>query len=122
MMFLRNKKDPDMPFYLIEVEPCGTVRQKRSFDDLQYADIDDAVDFLKEWQEAIQSRMTPYDKKLARKSREQREMDLRGLREEKKIVRTGYLTGQLLADVLEADLLEVGVAELKANNKQRKVG
>lgn len=122
MMFLRNKKNPDMPFYLIEVEPCGTVRQKRSFDDLQYADIDDAVDFLKEWQEAIQSRMTPYDKKLARKSREQREMDLRGLREEKKIVRTGYLTGQLLADVLEADLLEVGVAEPKANKKQRKVG
>lgn len=122
MMFLRDKQYPDRPFYLIEVEPCGTIRQKRSFDDLQYSDIDDAVEFLKEWQAAIQSRMTSNDRKLAKKSREQREIDLQGLREEKKVVRTGYLTGQLLADVLEADLLEVTVEEPKQKNQKRKVG
>lgn len=123
MVFLRQKEFPGQPYYVIEVEPCGTVRQKRSFDDLQYKDIDDAVDFLKEWQTAIQERMTANDRKLAKKSREQREMDMKGLREQKIIVHTGYLAGQLLADVLEADLLEVAVVEPKTKKKQtRKVG
>ena len=123
MMFLRRKEYPGQPYYLIEVEPCGTIRQKRSFDDLQYQDIDDAVDFLKEWQTVIQKRMTSYDRKLAKKSKEQRELDMKDLHERKVKVRTGYLTGQLLADVLEADLLEVTVDEQKcAKTKDRKVG
>ena len=72
---------------------------------------------------AIQERMTANDRKLAKKSREQREIDMKGLREQKTIVHTGYLTGQLLADVLEADLLEVAVVEPKTKKKQtRKVG
>ncbi len=123
MMFLRNKECPDRPFYLIEVEPCGVIRQKRSFDDLQYSDIDDAMDFLKEWQSAIQKRMTTYDRKLAKMSRMQRELDMNDLHEKKVTVRTGYLTGQLLADVLEADLMEVEVVESKGTEKNnRKVG
>ena len=123
MMFLRKKTSPDQPYYLIEVEPCGTIRQKRSFDDEQYADIDDAVEFLKEWQAAIQKRMTSYDRKLAKKSKEQRERDLKDLHEKKVTVRTGYLTGQQLADVLEADLLEVAVEIPKTKEKkERKVG
>ena len=123
MMFLRDKKNPDQPFYLIEVEPCGTIRQKRSFDDLQYSDIDEAVEFLKEWQAAIQKRMTSYDRRLAKKSREQRELDMNDLHEKKVTVRTGYLTGQLLADVLEADLMEVAMEETKLiEKKEVKVG
>lgn len=123
MVFLRKKTSPDQPYYLIEVEPCGTIRQKRSFDDEQYTDIDDAVEFLKEWQAAIQKRMTSYDRKLAKKSKEQRELDMKDLHEKKVTVRTGYLTGKLLADVLEADLLEVAVEIPKEKKqKERKVG
>lgn len=123
MMFLRRKERPDEPYYLIEVEPCGAIRQKRSFDDEQYEDINDAVEFFKEWQAEIQKRFTSYDRKLAKKSKEQREKDLKNLHEQKVTVRTGYLTGQLLADVLEADLLEVSVEENKqVNKRERKVG
>lgn len=123
MFFLRRKECPDRPYYLLEVEPCGTIRQKRSFDDLQYEDINDAVEFLKEWQAVIQKRMTSYDRKLAKKSKDQRELDMKDLHEKKVTVRTGYLTGQLLADVLEADLLEVAVEEPKqTKKKERKVG
>ena len=107
MMFLRKKESPEQPFYLIEVEPGGTIRQKRSFDDLQYADLDDAKSFLEEWQNVLRERMTDKDKQLARRSKKQRESDMDELRHNNTKVRSGYLTGQLLADVLAADLLEV---------------
>lgn len=113
MLFLRRTSEPERPFYLLEVEPGGTIRQKRSFDDFQYEDIKsgDAVEFLKEWQSVVQARMTANDKKLAKKSKNQREKDMQELRENKVIVRTGYLTGQLLADVLNADLLEIKIED-----------
>ena len=111
MLFLRSKKNPECPFYLLEVEPGGTIRQKRSFDDLQYSDLDDAEPFLKEWQSVIKERMDAEDRELAGKSKKQRKLDMDELRKNNIKVRTGYLTGQLLADVLAADLLEVDVGD-----------
>ena len=117
MFFLRNKEAPDKPFYLLEVEPGGTIRQKRSFDDLQYDDIKcgEAVEFLKEWQKVVRERLTANDKKLAQKSKKQREKDMQELRDNKVRVRSGFLTGQLLADVLSADLLEIDIEDIQEN-------
>ena len=125
ILFLRRTENPDIPYYTLEVEPNGTIRQKRSWGDHQYKDLDDALPFLQEWQAEVQKRLTAEDKKLAKKSAAQRLLDYKELRETKVKVRSGYLAGQLLADVLEADLLEVGFAEApqkKKKTKERKAG
>lgn len=58
----------------------------------------------------IQKRLTEEDRELAGISRGLRMEEFRELREEKKKVWHGKLAGKLLADVLEADLMEVGQA------------
>ena len=106
----------------MEVEPGGTIRQKRTYDDRQNEDIKDATEFLIKWQGEIQKRMTAKDRRLAAKSRKLRDEEFRELRENKVTVRNGFLRGQFLADVLEADLLEVGFepAETKKTKKRGK--
>lgn len=120
LLFLRKASEPNIPYYVLEIEPGGTIRQKRTYGDDQNDDILEATEFLKEWQAVIAKRLSSDDKALAKKSRELRNEGFRELREKKTIVHTGYLRGQLLADVLEADLLEVEFAdEIKT---ERKVG
>lgn len=118
LMFLRKTKDPATPYYTLEVEPGGAVRQKRTFDDRQNADIKDATEFLIKWQEELQKRMTASDRRLAAKSRKLRDEEFKELRENKVTVRNGYLRGKYLADVLEADLLDVGFDNVKKKNKK----
>lgn len=120
LLFLRKTSAPDTPYYTLEVEPGGTVRQKRTFDDRQNEDIGDATEFLVKWQTEIQKRMTAGDRRLAAKSRKLRDEEFRELRENKVTVRNGFLRGKFLADVLEADLLEVGFepAETKKTKKK----
>ncbi len=107
LFFLRKTERPDKPFYTIEAEPCGTVRQVRTKWDEQGPDIDDIRAFLAEWQKQIAARMKDEDKEKAAESRAARQKELAELRETKTKIRTGTLQGQLLADVLEADLMEV---------------
>lgn len=107
LFFLRKADDPDTPYYTLEVEPGATVRQKRTFNDQQNEDIKEATDFLREWQAVVQKRLSAADRKKAKASKEIREREFVELREQKKVVNTGFLRGKLLADVLEADLLEV---------------
>lgn len=107
IMFLRKASAPDVPYYTLEVEPGGAVRQKRTFGDHQNADINDATEFLKKWQAEIQKRMTASDRRLAAKAKGIREEEFKELRRDKVQVRNGYLRGKYLADVLEADLLDI---------------
>lgn len=108
LLFLRKTKEPDVPYYTLEVEPGGAIRQKRTYDDRQNEDIKDATEFLRKWQAELQKRMTAKDRRLAGKSRKLRNEEFRELRENRVTVRNGYLRGQYLADVLEADLLDIG--------------
>ena len=39
IMFLRRTEEPNDPYYTLEIEPDGTVRQKRTLFDRQYEDI-----------------------------------------------------------------------------------
>lgn len=111
LLFLRHTKKQDEPYYILEVEPGGTVRQKRTVLDRQdERDKDKVFAFIAEWQAVIASRMTEKDKQQAQKSREIRVEEYAELRRNKVEVRNGFLRGKLLADVLEADLLEVGFA------------
>ncbi len=53
VMFLRKTTDPFHAYYTLEVEPDGTVRQKRTEYDRQKKDIEQATEFLQKWQRVI---------------------------------------------------------------------
>ena len=108
IFFLRCMSDPDQPYYTLEVEPDGTVRQKRTTGNTQGTDFDEAISFIHKWQNQLQGKLTNDLFQLAAVSRSLREEELKELRKNKVKVRGGHLMGHLLADVLEDDLLEVG--------------
>lgn len=111
LLFLRRKSQPDNPWYLLEVEPGGAIRQKRTTGDDQKEDLKPALPFLKKWQKEIQKRLSAEDMKLAKQSDKKRREGYAKVREEKKRVWNGKLSGQLLADVLEADFMGLEDAE-----------
>ena len=47
ILFLRKTAEIDKPYYTLEVEPNGTIRQKRTYFDRQNDDLKDAEQFLK---------------------------------------------------------------------------
>ena len=106
ILFLRKASKPDVPYYTMEVEPNGTVRQIRTEYDRQNKDIDKARAFLKDWQEEIAKRLTEDDLRLAQKSRDLRELEFVQMRKDQVTIRNGDLAGRLLVDVLTADLME----------------
>lgn len=106
IMFLRKTTAPEQAYYTLEVEPDGTVRQKRSRNDEQYPDIEDATKFLKQWQKMITKRLTEKERSLAKRSKELRIEGFNQMRRDHLTIHTGSLQGQLLVDVLMADLME----------------
>lgn len=95
--FLRKTADPDVPFYTIEVEPGGTIRQHRSLYD-EEPGIEEIRGFLREWQKVVKQRMTKEDKELARESEIKRNKNLDELREKNNL---RVLEG-LMEDFMEA--------------------
>lgn len=110
ILFLRKSDRPDKPYYTLEVEPGGVIRQKRTTGDKQNNDIKLATEFLRKWQKVITERLSDEEKKLANKAKTLRLAEFEELRKNGNIVRTGALAGKLLADVLEADLMEIETA------------
>ncbi|WP_300784025.1 PcfJ domain-containing protein [uncultured Acetatifactor sp.] len=106
VLFLRRASDLKKSYYTLEVEPDGTVRQKRTMYDRQDKDIRDAEKFLREWQKVVARRMTAKERGLAEKSRILRNQEFLQLQEDRVVISMGDLQGQLLADVLMADLME----------------
>ncbi|MCD8110856.1 MAG: PcfJ domain-containing protein, partial [Clostridiales bacterium] len=99
--FLRKTDDPDQPYYTLEIEPDGTVRQLRTFGDKQDAkETAQARVFLKKWQHVVQARLASEDRQYAQTSRILREENFVELRENKTKVWHGPQAGQLLADIL----------------------
>ena len=107
LFFLRKAKSPDVPWYTLEVEPSGNIRQKRTTGDNQNKDFMAAVGFLKKWQKYFSKQLTEEEKKLGEKSNRMRIDNYKNLRKNGNKVWHGRLAGQLLADVLEADFMEV---------------
>ena len=103
---MRRTSATDIPYYTLEVEPGGTVRQKRTNFDRQEPDIEDAKKFLAEWQNVVAKRLTASDRKKAANSRILREQEFEQMRQDNIIIYTGHLAGQRLVDVLTADLME----------------
>lgn len=108
ILFLRKTEEPLHSYYTLEVEPGGTIRQKRTEYDRQKPDIKTAEKFLRKWQQELKKRMTSKDREQAKKAKELRQQGFEELKKSGKVIPTGELAGTLLVDVLEADLMEVG--------------
>ena len=67
-MFLRKKNAPQKPYYTLEVEPDGTVRQKRTYFNRQNPDIKQAEKFLLRWQKQLSRKLNKEDKMLSIKA------------------------------------------------------
>ena len=109
ILFLRKKENPEVPFYTLEVEPDGTIRQKRAEFDRQNKDIDEVTSFLRLWQKEIQKRLTKKDRKSTEESRKLRQQNYQELRDKHVVVHGGAFAGELLADLLEKDLMDLPV-------------
>jgi hypothetical protein len=106
LFFLRHSKQPDMPWYTLEVEPSGNIRQKRTTGDNQNKDFDEAIIFLKKWQQYFKKQLTKEEKKQGEKANQLRLKEYEKLRKDGNKVWHGKLAGKLLADVLEEDFME----------------
>ena len=95
--FLRKVEEPDIPFYTIEVEPGGTIRQHRGMYD-EEPELDLVKPFLREWQKEIKKRMSKKDHELAAVSKQKREENIAELKAKNN---TRVLQG-LLEDFMEA--------------------
>ena len=82
--FLRRVEEPEVPYYTIEVEPGGTVRQHRSRYD-EEPNLEEIRGFLKEWQQVVKRRMDKKDKRYADTSRKKREENIEELRQQNNI-------------------------------------
>lgn len=105
ILFCRKNEEPWRPYYTLEIEPDGTIRQKRTEYDRQGKDIDKIQQFLLEWQSVVAERITQEDKVLAEKSTVARQNNFAELSQKRAIIHTGDLAGQRLVDVLQADLM-----------------
>lgn len=74
LLFVRKKSTPDEPWYTMEIQPGGTIRQKRTRFNRQ-DDEEEVVKFLREWQKAIKKRLTREDMELEEQSSIQREIE-----------------------------------------------
>lgn len=94
--FLRQQSSPETPYYTIEVEPGGTIRQHRGEYD-EEPDIEQIKPFLREWQKVIRKRMGREDHEYAEKSAVLRQKNIEELKEKNN---TRVLNG-LMEDLME---------------------
>lgn len=95
--FLRKADDPEVPFYTVEFEPSGTIRQHRSVFD-EEPGIEYIRDFLKEWQREIKKRLKKKDYELAKISAVKRIENIREL----ELQRNTRVLAALEEDFMEA--------------------
>lgn len=95
--FLRREEEPKIPFYTIEFEPGGTIRQSRSYYD-EEPGIEEIRGFLKLWQKEIKKRMTKEDREHAKRSAVLREENIKELQENK----NQFVLKKLMEDFMEA--------------------
>jgi DNA-directed RNA polymerase subunit RPC12/RpoP len=95
--FMRRSESPEEPFYTIEVEPGGTIRQHRGMFD-EEPEIEKVKPFLRKWQKEIKRRMKAEDYDRAAASKVLREENIAELKQKGN---TRVLDG-LLEDFMEA--------------------
>lgn len=106
ILFLRKTDDVETPWYTLEIEPGGIIRQKRTKFDNVNKDFEDALPFLKKWQNHINDITKDNLSSEIENSKVKRLENLMTLRSQRKTV---IIDGKvhLLADILEQDLLQI---------------
>lgn len=107
ILFLRRTDKMSVPYYTVEAEPDGTIRQIRTEYNRQRDDFVKISAFMKKWQKEIAKRLTKAERVLADNSKKARQQEYEKLRKESVRIGQGTYEGQLLADILEADLMEI---------------
>lgn len=95
--FLRKQSEPNVPYYTIEVEPSGTIRQHRGYLD-EEPEIKLVKPFLREWQQALRKKLSKKDHEYAEISAVKRVQNIEELIEKNN---TRVLQG-LMEDFMEA--------------------
>lgn len=95
--FCRKKEEPKTPYYTIEVEPGGTIRQHRGYLD-EEPEIEKVKPFLREWQQAIKKKLNKKDHEYAEISAVKREQNI----EELKAKNNLRVLNGLMEDFMEA--------------------
>ena len=80
IFFLRRTDAPDVPYYTLEVEPGGTIRQHRTMFD-EETGIEEIRKFLRMWQQAVKKRLTHREKEAAKISAVKRQENLEELKQ-----------------------------------------
>ena len=78
IVFCREKEHPETPFYTIEVEPGGNIRQHRGLYD-EEPNLEEVKPFLQKWQRHIRSTMKDDEKQLAAAARKLHEENMEDL-------------------------------------------
>lgn len=95
--FLRHAAEPNVPYYTIEVEPGGTIRQHRGYLD-EEPNIEVIKPFLKEWQRVIKKRLNKKDEELAAISAVKRQENIEELKRKNNL----KVLNALMEDFMEA--------------------
>ena len=106
LLFLRKTHCIGQPYYTMEIEPDGTVRQARTIFSRHESDFEDVKQFLRQWQTVIEGRLSKDDRSQTVKSKALRLEEFEQLRKNDVRINTGDLAGRRLVDVLTADLIE----------------
>lgn len=118
ILFLRRASAPDTPWYTLEVEPGGKIRQMRTTGDTQGPDREEAKDFLRRWSRIVRERCSADELRAGEISHEKRLREFDELRTGGNIIRNGILKGHLLVDVLEADFRELNEPDQETKGAQ----
>lgn len=106
--FLRKKEDPETPYYTIEVEPGGTIRQHRGYMD-EEPNIEQIRPFLRKWQGVLRKRMTRADREHAAASAVKRQENIEELKAKNNTrVLRGLMEDFMLAEDAPEQLLAAG--------------
>lgn len=106
ILFLRKKEQIEQPFYTLEIEPDGTIRQKRKEYSRQGKEINEILPFLKKWQKIVSKRINEMDKQSSKVSRTLWQNEITRLYQNHITIRGGEYAGMSLAEILEKDLMK----------------
>ncbi len=99
ILFLRRKEKPETSFYTLEMEPGGTIRQKRTFFNRQDG-IEEIKGFLQAFQKEVKKRVKGQEERLAEESRQKRIEEMRQLQN------SGDQRDRKLYEILKDDLMD----------------
>lgn len=97
--FVRRVNNPELPFYTLEIEPGGNIRQQRTFYNRQTG-LEEIKGFLTEYQKEIKKRLSKEDIELAKRSTRLHFANL------KKLKASPVQRDKDLAAILETDYME----------------